>query len=271
MNHPSSTAESTDLVTRLLHSEIFERYRAAFHLTTDCSLRLVRAEQHQHSEAANYPFITELCVPVYLGGRVFAHLCAEPIRLSDKGAAKFENAARQMLDDGCTPADLRAARHWFDKLPVMTSDRAHAVETMLQLFAVQLGEFAEKVFLQTHDSEPESVKRARHFITGHLTEPMALEDVSRHAGVSPFHFCKVFKRATGMTFTEFVNRARVEQAKRLLLKPQARVTEVAFDVGFQSLSQFNRSFRRVTAISPTQYRAKLRQPVRANVAVAVAA
>jgi AraC-like DNA-binding protein len=89
---------------------------------------------------------------------------------------------------------------------------------------------------------------------------MALEEVSRHAGVSPFHFCKVFKRATGMTFTEFVNRARVEQAKRLLLKPQARITEVAYDVGFQSLSQFNRSFRRVTDTSPTEYRAKVRQP-----------
>ena len=110
------------------------------------------------------------------------------------------------------------------------------------------------------DSEPESVKRARLFITGHLTEPMALEEVSRHAGVSPFHFCKVFKRATGMTFTEFVNRARVEQAKRLLLKPQARITEVAYDVGFQSLSQFNRSFRRVTASSPTEYRAHVGKP-----------
>jgi AraC-like DNA-binding protein len=263
MNTLPPTADSADLVTRLLHGELFERYRAAFHLTTSCSLRLVRHELHQHSDAANYPFITELCVPVSLGGRIFAHLCAEPIRLSDKGAAKFEDAARQMLDDGCTPADLRAARHWFDKLPVMSTDRARAVETMLQLFATQLGEFAEKLFLQTHDAEPDSVRRARHFISTHLHEPMTLEEVSRHAGVSPFHFCKVFKRATGMTFTEFVNRARVEQAKRLLLKPQARVTEVAFDVGFQSLSQFNRSFRRVTAISPTQYRARLRQPVMA--------
>ncbi len=260
MNTAHTTVESADLVTRLIHSELFERYREAFRLTTGCALRIVRDELHQHGTAPNYPFVSELCIPVPLGGRPFIHLCAEPIRISDKGISKFEDAARQMLEDGCTPGDLRAARHWFDKLPVMTSDRAHAVETMLQLFGAQLGEYAERLFLQTVDGEPESVKRARQFITGHLTEPMALDEVSRHAGVSPFHFCKVFKRATGMTFTEFVNRARVERAKRLLLKPQARITEVAYDVGFQSLSQFNRSFRRVTANSPTEYRAKVRQP-----------
>jgi len=54
--------------------------------------------------------------------------------------------------------------------------------------------------------------------------------------VSPFHFCKIFKRATGMTFTDFVNRARVEKARKMLMCPEARITEVAYDVGFQSLS-----------------------------------
>ncbi len=68
----------------------------------------------------------------------------------------LESAARQMLHDGCTAGDLRAARRWFDKLPAMTSERARALETMLCLFATQLGEYAEKLFLQTADNEPES-------------------------------------------------------------------------------------------------------------------
>ncbi len=81
--------------------------------------------------------------------------------------------------------------------------------------------------------------------------------MARHSGVSPFHFCKIFKRFTGLTFTEYVNRARVEKAKQLLIKPQSRVTEVAYDVGFQSLSQFNRSFRRVMDQSPTEFRSSM--------------
>lgn len=260
MNNTTSIPASNDLVTRLVRSDLFERYCEALRLTTGCALRLVRDEQHRHGTSPSYPFVTELCVPVNLNGRPFVHLCAEPVRINDGKAGTFESAARQMLHNGCTAGDLRAARRWFDKLPAMTSERARALETMLRLFATQLGDYAERLFLQTADNEPESVRRARQHILGHLTEPLTLEEVARQAGVSPFHFCKIFKRATGLTFTEFVNRARVEQAKRLLLKPQARITEIAYDVGFQSLSQFNRSFRRVTDESPTEYRAHVRNP-----------
>ena len=95
---------------------------------------------------------------------------------------------------------------------------------------------------------------------GHLAEPMSLEGVASEVNVSPFHFCKIFKRATGMTFTDFVNRARVEKAKRMLMRPEARITEVAYDVGFQSLSHFNRSFRRIVSESPTEFRSRMRSP-----------
>src|SRR5262249_54090498 len=128
---------------------------------------------------------------------------------------------------------------------------------LLELFAIQLSEVAQRIFLQATESEPDSIRKARTYILNHLGERMALEEVSHYAGMSPFHFCKVFKRTTGFTFTEFVNRARVEEARRMLLKPSARITEVAYDVGFQSLSQFNRSFRRVTSQSPTQFRDRL--------------
>lgn len=256
MNTAPSTAQISHLISLLQQSDLFNRYREAFRLVHDCALRLVPDEEHHHNEISNLPFVTELCLPVLLDGRSLAHLCADPIRIAGGKMADFDAAARQMLEDGCTAAQLRAARRCFDKLPVMSAQKAGAVETMLQLFAVQLGEHAERLFLQTVDNDPEPVKRARNYILAHMAEPIALETVAQHAGISPFHFCKVFKRATGLTFTEFVNKARVEEAKRLLLRPQMRVTEVAYDVGFQSLSQFNRSFRRVTAQSPTEYRAQ---------------
>jgi AraC-like DNA-binding protein len=72
--------------------------------------------------------------------------------------------------------------------------------------------------------------------------------------VSSFYFCKIFKKSTGMTLTEYVNRRRIEWAKRKLVNPQARVTEVAYEVGYQSLSQFNRSFLKYVGVSPTRFR-----------------
>jgi AraC-like DNA-binding protein len=75
--------------------------------------------------------------------------------------------------------------------------------------------------------------------------------------MSAFYFCKTFKKATGMTFTDYLARVRVEKVKNLLLNPHKRVSEAAYEVGFQSLSQFNRVFRRIAGEAPTTYRDRL--------------
>jgi hypothetical protein len=62
-----------------------------------------------------------------------------------------------------------------------------------------------------------------------------------------------------LNFTEYLSRVRIEKAKNMLLNPNLRISEVAFDVGFQSLTHFNRIFRRMAGESPTQYRQKLKQ------------
>ena len=77
--------------------------------------------------------------------------------------------------------------------------------------------------------------------------------------MSAFYFCKSFRKATGLTFTDYVARVRVEKVKNLLLNPNKRVSEAAYEAGFQSLSQFNRVFRRVAGEPPSAYREKLQQ------------
>ena len=71
---------------------------------------------------------------------------------------------------------------------------------------------------------------------------------------STFYFCKLFKGATGLTFTDYLARVRIEKAKALLLDRNRRVSEVAYDAGFQSLTHFNRIFRKIVGRSPTDYR-----------------
>lgn len=74
---------------------------------------------------------------------------------------------------------------------------------------------------------------------------------------SIFYFCKLFRKVTGTTFTEFVSRTRVEKTKNLLLNPNLRISEIAYEVGFQSLTHFNRVFKTVVGESPTGHRGHL--------------
>jgi AraC-like DNA-binding protein len=64
----------------------------------------------------------------------------------------------------------------------------------------------------------------------------------------------MFKKATGMTFTEYLSLVRIAKAKKLLANPQARVSEIAFEAGFASLTHFNRMFKRITGQSPSEFR-----------------
>jgi AraC-like DNA-binding protein len=70
----------------------------------------------------------------------------------------------------------------------------------------------------------------------------------------------MFKQATGLTFTDYLARVRVEKVKNLLLNPHKRISEAAFEAGFQSLSQFNRVFKKIEGLSPSDFRDQLHQP-----------
>ena len=75
------------------------------------------------------------------------------------------------------------------------------------------------------------------------------------AGMSTSSFCRYFRRVTGKTFVEFVNELRVGRACRLLTESERPVTEIAYTVGFGSLSNFNRRFRELRGMNPRAYRA----------------
>jgi YesN/AraC family two-component response regulator len=102
------------------------------------------------------------------------------------------------------------------------------------------------------------VRRALAYMREHFAEALSLTDVAREARLSRFHFCRVFHQETGVLFHEHLHELRVGQAKALLADPRVSVTEVAYTVGFNDLSHFDRTFRRMVGQSPSGYRASLR-------------
>ena len=101
---------------------------------------------------------------------------------------------------------------------------------------------------------PEPVERALRLLEARMESPLDLADLGKRCGVSPTHLSRLVKRRTGRGLREHQRRIRIESACELLRDPGARVTEVALEVGYQSLSHFAKAFREETGKSPSEWR-----------------
>ena len=104
-------------------------------------------------------------------------------------------------------------------------------------------------------AEPVAIWKARKYIEEHSGEELSLPRVAKAVNIHPNYLSEKFKQVTGIRFVEYIARARFNTACDLLRNGNFRVSEIAFAAGFQSLSQFNRVFKRFSGKSPTQYRA----------------
>lgn len=138
-----------------------------------------------------------------------------------------------------------------DVSPLLPRATLEAYQRIAHLAAKQI---ALKVTDQLADPEakmPPAVLKACGFIRSRaLVENVSLALVSRHCGVSEGHLSRRFHHTTGLTFREYVAQVRIEHAKALLLHSGKGVTEIAYESGFQSLSQFHRVFRKVFGEPP---------------------
>jgi AraC-like DNA-binding protein/ligand-binding sensor protein len=202
------------------------------------------------------PFgLTETAVPVRLGGKTIGFLRIGQVLRRSAIATDKTRAASKLKECGVPFAGtLRKA---WEATPIIPKDKYSAIVRLLTFFGEQLSALINQIVLEHQNAEPPLVQKAREYIQQHKSEPLSLAAVAQASGASVFHFCKVFKKTTGLKFTDYVARVRLEDAKSQLLNPSRRISEVAYDVGFQSLTQFNRMFKRVFGQSPTEFRAHL--------------
>ena len=107
-------------------------------------------------------------------------------------------------------------------------------------------------------AEPVEIWKTRKFIEEHSGEELSLRRVAKAVHIHPNYLSERFKQVTGMNFVEYVARTRFEKACKLLHDGGLRISDIAFAAGFQSLSQFNRVFKKLYGKSPTQFRAARR-------------
>jgi AraC family transcriptional regulator len=92
------------------------------------------------------------------------------------------------------------------------------------------------------------------FLDAHSHEPLDLDGTAALAGLSPFHFLRLFSRTIGVTPHQYLVRSRLRRAARLLAEGDRPITDVALDVGFGDLSNFVRTFHRAAGVSPRGFR-----------------
>ncbi|MFY9530012.1 MAG: AraC family transcriptional regulator [Candidatus Acidiferrales bacterium] len=100
--------------------------------------------------------------------------------------------------------------------------------------------------------------RARDYLGACYRDRITLQNAASQACLSPFHFNRLFARAFGETAHGFVTRTRIEEAKKLLLAENRSVTDICFDVGYESLGSFSLRFRTLTGLSPASFRREAR-------------
>ena len=91
-------------------------------------------------------------------------------------------------------------------------------------------------------------------IIGDVAKPLSAGDVAAELGMSESRFSRFFRRATGNTFTDFVNRIRVNRACQLLMESDRLVTHICYEVGFNNVANFNRRFLEIKGMTPTEFR-----------------
>lgn len=199
--------------------------------------------------------VCETSVPVRVGERVIGFLQTGGVAMRAPNARQFRSVANQVLAWGVN-VDLKRVEDAYYHSRVLPKKKYAAMVKLIEIFAKHLSIVANQLSIEAVDTEPPMVRKARAYIAEHQRESVDLRGVAKAVHVSTFYFCKMFKRSTGLTFTDYLNRVRVERAREHLLKPHVRVSEVAYEVGFCSLTHFNRSFRRIVGQSPTVYRRK---------------
>jgi AraC family transcriptional regulator len=143
---------------------------------------------------------------------------------------------------------------------MVLGERAHAAADGIEEAALAFAMRCAAIAGGERNARPISARDRRRaveaalWLEAHAAEPVSLQEAARVAGLSPFHFLRVFSAVAGATPHQYLLRLRLARAAQLLAEEAIAITDVAFDCGFADLSNFVRTFRRAAGVSPREFR-----------------
>jgi two-component system response regulator YesN len=157
--------------------------------------------------------------------------------------------SRQVLESGANAA-------------VILSENARFIQDLYltiryDKFVQKVCEYARRLTQQMElslTSASPVIRKAVRYLKENLQRRVSLEEVAQYCCVSVYHLSHLFKRETGMTVVDFLNKLRVEKAMHFLEATDCTIQEIAYFVGFQDANYFSRTFKKYVKYSPSAYR-----------------
>ena len=152
---------------------------------------------------------------------------------------------------GLDESELREAYY---QTPYMPQEKIDSLLRLLTFFAQYFYEVGMRLKEAQKDRKYPEIAKAKEYIKDQFRESISLKNVADHVYLSEAYLSRLFHRVEGVTFSQYLQSVRVAEAKKLLTRTDWSVSQIAFSVGFSSLSYFNQFFKKIEACTPSQYR-----------------
>ena len=176
--------------------------------------------------------------------------CAHILRLFEaaKFGLKFENPSQEIIRKIETFDKLAPLEQLISFIEILDSIAAHSNRQSLSTIN----------FFQNHTTPKyqNRISKVTNFIFEKMGRSIPLDEIAQFAAMTPNGFCRWFKQATGYTFVAYLNVVRIEKACQYLLQTDWLIAEIAYKTGFETITHFNRTFKRIKGESPRSYRHK---------------
>ncbi len=199
------------------------------------------SELHFYEKANNIKYICVILNPKMFEDVDFKDICIQNLIYLDKNIKKI-----------------------FDNLAKEFSEQKKSYDIAIKGLVYELITYLSRNYPQNNELQPieneiitKRINEVLEYISFHYADNLTTAELAKKWYLSEYYFCRFFKKATGQSPVNYINRTRIEKAAVLLKKTNENITTIAIKVGFEDVNYFSRTFKKFMNISPSQYR-KLR-------------
>ena len=171
----------------------------------------------------------------------------------------------RLINDATAPDILPQLQSLYDEITSEYTSKNTLREAAIYALIIQMFVLLGRKYMSTENLFPDvKVNKQKEYIekfnlifeyiNNNFMEDISLETIADVAGFSKFHFSRLFKQFTDMSFYDYLNQRRVKEAEKFLLNPSLSITEIALRSGFSSISTFNRVFKSFKECTPTEFK-----------------